>query len=135
VSRLSFRQIAVIVGCALVGWALCFATIGIGMATTSLPTALIIHAVAAPLFFFGLSWLYFSRFGYTTPLFTAAAFLVVVMFMDFFFVALVILRSFVMFTSFLGTWLPFMLIFASTLVTGLLVHSRRAPRARGAYKL
>jgi hypothetical protein len=36
---------------AAVGWALCAATMGIGMAVTSLHIALIVHAVAAPLFF------------------------------------------------------------------------------------
>jgi hypothetical protein len=40
--------------------------------------------------------------------------------MDFFLVAMVINRSFEMFTSPLGTWIPFVLIFASTYLTGLL---------------
>jgi hypothetical protein len=33
---------------AFVGWALCAATMGIGLATLPLQTALIIHAIAAP---------------------------------------------------------------------------------------
>jgi hypothetical protein len=33
---------------------------------------------------------------------------------------MLILRSFEMFTSLLGTWIPFALIFASTYLTGLL---------------
>jgi hypothetical protein len=41
--------------------------------------------------------------------------------MDFFVVAMLINRSFEMFTSFLGTWLPFTLIFASTYFTGRLI--------------
>jgi hypothetical protein len=52
---------------------------------------------------------------------TAAAFLGVVVFMDVFVVALLVQHSFAMFASFVGTWLPFALIFASTLLTGLFV--------------
>ena len=36
---------------AFVGWLLCAATMGIGMAVTTLQNALIIHAIAAPIFF------------------------------------------------------------------------------------
>jgi hypothetical protein len=38
--------------------------------------------------------------------------------MDFFVVAMLINRSFEMFASLLGTWIPFALIFASTYLTG-----------------
>jgi hypothetical protein len=40
---------------------------------------------------------------------------------DFFVVALIISRSFDMFASLLGTWLPFALIFSSTYLTGFYV--------------
>jgi len=39
--------------------------------------------------------------------------------MDFFLVGLLIQRSLVMFTSALGTWIPFGLIFLSTYLSGL----------------
>jgi len=42
--------------------------------------------------------------------------------MDFFVVTLLINRSLEMFTSLLGTWIPFALIFTSTYLTGLLVR-------------
>lgn len=106
---------------ALFGWALCFATIGIGMAVTSLQTALIVHAIAAPIFFAGISLVYFRKFNFTTPLQTATIFISFVIAMDFFVVAMLIIRSFEMFTSLLGTWIPFALIFASTYLTGRLV--------------
>ena len=96
---------------AFIGWVLCAATMGIGMTVTSLDKALIIHAIAAPIFFMGLSWVYFYKFNYTTPLITAIIFLVFIIGMDFFVVALLINRSLDMFTSFLGTWIPFALIF------------------------
>ena len=104
---------------AFVGWVLCTATIGIGMASTSEENALIIHAIAAPLFFAAISLVYFRKFNYTAPLHTAIVFVSCVVFMDVLFVALVILGSFEMFTSILGTWIPFALIFLSTYLTGL----------------
>jgi hypothetical protein len=62
---------------------------------------------------------YFTRFAYTTPLQTALAFTGFVVVVDFFLVALVVLRSLEMFASPLGTWIPFALIFAATWLTGL----------------
>ena len=108
-----------VLGCAFVGWALCAATMGIGMATTSPNNALIIHAVGAPIFFFVISFVYFKRFNYTSPLQTALIFVGFIMLVDFFVVALLILKSLDMFASLLGTWIPFALIFASTYLTGL----------------
>jgi len=98
---------------------------GIGMAVTSLEKALVIHAIAAPIFFTGVSLLYFSKFNFTTPLQTASIFVALVIAMDFFLVAMLINRSFEMFTSLLGTWIPFALIFLSTWLTGLLVNQRK----------
>ncbi len=112
------NKVLIILAHAFVGWALCAATMGIGMAVTTLDTTLIIHAIGAPIFFCGISLIYFRKFNYTTPLQTASCFLAFVVAMDFFVVAIVINRSFDMFTSVLGTWLPFGLIFASTYFTG-----------------
>ena len=120
-------KIAILLAHAFVGWVLCFATIGIGMAVTSLETALIAHAIAAPIIFAGVSLVYFRKFSYTTPLRTAVIFTVFVIAMDFFVVAMLINRSFEMFTSLLGTWIPFALIFASTHLTGTLVLRGRQP--------
>jgi hypothetical protein len=50
---------------------------------------------------------------------TALLFVGIVIGLDFFVVALLILRSMEMFTSLLGTWIPFALIFASAYMTGL----------------
>lgn len=118
-------KILIILAHAFVGWALCFATIGIGRAVTSMNTALIIHAIFAPIFFACVSLVYFIKFHYTPPLKTAVIFIAFVIGMDFFVVALLINRSLEMFTSLLGTWLPFALIFASTWLTGILVNKSR----------
>jgi hypothetical protein len=121
---MNFKKILTIVIYALIGWALCFATMGIGQALLPLQTALIVHAIAAPIFFALLSVSYFTRFNYTTPLQTALLFVGIVIGLDFFVVVLLILRSTEMFTSLLGTWIPFALIFASTYITGLYIKGR-----------
>jgi len=117
-------KIPIILMHAFVGWALCAATMGIGMAVTSLGSALIIHAIAAPIFFAGITWVYFRKFNLATPLKTAVVFLAFVIAMDFFVVALLINRSLEMFTSLIGTWIPFALIFTSTYLTGLFIRRR-----------
>lgn len=112
------RRTLILLAHAAVGWALCFATIGIGMALTTERTALVVHAVTAPVYFAGVSAHYFTRFGVTAPVPTAAVFTGFVIATDYLLVALVILRSLEMFTSVLGTWIPFALIFLATWLTG-----------------
>jgi hypothetical protein len=109
---------------AFVGWTVCAATIGIGMATVSPHTALIVHAIVAPIAFTLVSSVYFTRFTYTTPLETAVLFVGFVIAMDIVVVALLILRSLAMFASPLGTWIPFALIFTATYVTGFAIVGR-----------
>ena len=116
------KKIIIIFIHAFVGWALCAAVMGVGMNVMSEQTTLILHAILAPVFFTLLSLLYFKRFNYTTPLITSLIFLGFIMGVDFFVVAIAILKSLEMFTSWLGTWLPFALIFISTYFTGLIVN-------------
>ena len=118
------RRWSVITAHAFAGWLLCGASMWIGLAVTSEENAIIIHAIAAPIVFFLLSWNYFVRYDYTSPLKTAALFVGFVIAMDVVVVALLIERSFEMFTSPLGTWIPFALIFASTYLTGRWVQGR-----------
>ena len=114
------KEILIILAHAFVGWALCTATMLIGLATMSLESALIVHAVGAPIFFTIIALVYFNKFNYTSPLQTALIFVSFVIVVDFFLVALIINRSLEMFTSLLGTWIPFALIFTSTYVVGLM---------------
>jgi hypothetical protein len=115
---------------AFIGWALCAATMGIGMATMTLESTLIVHAIGAPIFFAVVSLIFFRKFNFKTPLQTAMIFVGFVIAVDFFVVALLINRSLEMFTSLLGTWIPFVLIFASTYVTGVSVL-KKATREAG----
>jgi hypothetical protein len=116
------QKIITILVHAFIGWALCGATMGIGMATMTLENALIVHAIGAPIFFTTISLIYFQKFNYTTALQTAMIFVGFVIAVDFFVVALLINRSLEMFANLLGTWIPFALIFASTYLTGLIVQ-------------
>jgi hypothetical protein len=111
---------------AFVGWILCGATMGAGMALTSITNALYIHAIGAPLFFIAISFNYFKKFNQVSPLKTAVLFVGFVIVVDFFIVALLINRSLEMFSSILGTWIPFLLIFGATYATGKIVIHKRS---------
>ena len=87
------RQAGTIVGFAVIGWAVCGAIIGVGRAVTTLETTLILHAIGAPIIFAVLSWVYFGRFGFTTPIQTAIAFTGIVVLLDTFVVALFVEQS------------------------------------------
>jgi len=111
---------AIILGHALIGWIYCGTLIGIGRQFMSMQTTLVMHAIGAPLGFIIISLHYFKRFAFTSPLQAAFLFLAVVIAMDVFVVAMLIEKSFAMFASPLGTWLPLALIFSSTHMTGVI---------------
>ena len=119
------EKLAVSSAAGLIGWALCAAVMSLVISNTPLAEALVIHALAVPIIFTFVSLFYFQRFAYTTPLQTAFIFVSVVILLDFFVVGLLINGRLDMFANPLGTWIPFILIFASTHITGLLVTSSR----------
>ena len=123
-NTLQIKKLMIILVHGLVGWALCGAIIWIGMAVTSMENTVIIHAFGAPVIVGAIASIYFRAFNYTTPLQTAIVFVSVVVFMDFFVVALLIEKNFEMFASLLGTWIPWALIFTSTYLTGLFATKR-----------
>jgi hypothetical protein len=122
--KLSFYKVVVIVAHALAVWMLCGALMFTGMSLLPLDYALVIHAIGAPIIAGLVAWVYFKQFHYTTPLVTACLFVGIVILMDFFVVALVIERSFAMFASLIGTWLPFVLIFMTTYLAGHYITAR-----------
>ena len=127
--QLGLKQLSIIILLGALGWALCGAIMFIGMSVIDLQTTLIVHAIGAPIIFSLISLFYFTRYNFTTPLQTATAFFLIVILLDFFIVALIINRSFDMFRSPLGTWIPFGLIFLSTYLTGISLKSQsRMPR-------
>jgi len=115
---LGTKKVIVIIIHAFIGWALCGATIGIGRSLATMETTLIIHAIAAPLFFIIITSVYYRKFAFTKPLTTALVFIGFVILMDAGLVAPVFEQSYEMFTSLIGTWIPFLLIFLSTYLTG-----------------
>lgn len=126
---MNMKKIVIIFVHVFIGWVLCAATMGIGMATMTLKKTLIVHAIGSPIFFAVISLNFFRKFNYTTPLQTAMIFVDFVIAVDFFVVALLINRSLEMFVSLIGTWIPFALIFASTYLTGISVLKNAKPEA------
>lgn len=103
----------------------CWGLMMVGQSITTLDNALIIHAIGAPIVFGLVSFVYFRKLNYTNPLITGITFLAVVVLMDFFIVSLLINKNFDMFLSPIGTWIPFVLIFTSTYLTGTFVRNRQ----------
>ena len=105
---------------AFTGWGFCATIMGIGPELTSMENTLIIHLLAGPSGFGFLSAVYHRKFRYTRPIITAVVFLLFVILMDFFLVGLIILKNLDMFTSIIGTWSPFILIFITTYIAGII---------------
>ncbi len=118
---LTIKKWLVLLVHALVGWAFCGTIIFIGRSVTTMENTLVIHAIGVPIIFGVLSWIYHRFFHYTTPLQTAGFFVIFAILMDFIVIAAFVEKSYVMFTSILGTWIPFTLIFLSTYLVGLIV--------------
>jgi hypothetical protein len=112
------RRAIVVALHAIVGWAFCGAVVGVGRQFMTMGATLAVHALAAPLGFALISLFYFKKYGYTTPLQTAVLFVSIVLGLDLFVVAPFFEKSYAMFQSLLGTWIPFLLIFLSTYMTG-----------------
>jgi hypothetical protein len=103
---------------AVAGWAYCGMLIGIGRQFLSMHATLVVHAIGAPVGFALISLFYYRRFAFMSPWQTAIAFLGIVVALDFILVAPVIEKNYTMFTSVLGTWIPFALIFTATYFSG-----------------
>ncbi len=80
-----------------------------------------IHAIVAPIFAFMVALVYYKKFNYTSTIYPAFIFLFFVITMDAGLVAPVFEKSYRMFKSILGTWIPFSLIFLSAYTTGLII--------------
>jgi hypothetical protein len=121
------HQWVVLFACAVVGWALCGATMGIGLSVTTLENALVIHALAAPLIFGVLAALYFRAFPAAPVVRTAAIWVGTVVLLDLVVVAGGVEHSLAMFGSPLGTWIPFGLIFGVSVAVGTRVERGLMP--------
>jgi hypothetical protein len=117
---------AALVGHAVVGWAVCGGTIAVGRQILSMATTLLVHAIMAPLVFALLSMHFFRRYPAASPLRMSLGFVGIVVALDAFVVAPLIERSYTMFTSPLGTWIPFASIWLSSLLVGEAWQQRQA---------
>ncbi len=115
-----------------VGWLLCAVTMAALLQVVSLTAALVLHAIAAPLYFTAVARHYFRAPGARDPLPTAIAFTGVVILLDVVIIAGVVLRSDAMFRSIVGSWLPFLLIFLAVWTTGLVMSMMPAAPRRTA---
>lgn len=115
---------------AVAGWAVCGSTIVLGRQFLSMQSTLVIHAIVAPLTFGLLSWSYFRRFADASPLKTATMLTGVVIGLDVFLVAPLFERSYEMFRSLLGTWIPFASMLTASYVVGRAVGAKGTEPAR-----
>ena len=106
-------------------------TIAFGRPALGVETTLRIHAIAAPAYAALVSYVYFTRFRSVTPLAATAFMTAFIMAHDAALVAPVFEKSYAMFGSVLGTWLPFLLIFAAAYLTGLWVVGQVGKSAGG----
>ena len=122
-------SIARLLGHGAAGWALCVATMGLLLAVAGTGTALLLHALAAPIVFTAVSTRYFRLRGARAALPTALTFAGVTAALDLVVVAGLAQRSLATFASPLGTWLPLALIFLVTWITGALFSTLPWPKA------
>jgi hypothetical protein len=108
-----------------IGWAACAALIGIGRSYTTMENTLIIHGAAVPIIFGLISFVYFKKFNYTSPLRTGIIFLLFIVAMDFFVVAILVEKSLAMFKSLLGSWIPFASIFITVYLVGIIINYKK----------
>lgn len=114
----------------VVGWLLCGVTMAALMSLASPTLARTLHALAAVVIFAGLAAHYFGARGAREPFETALTWAGLVALLDVVVVSGVITRSFEMFTSVLGTWLPLALIFLITWTVGSLAAAMSPAETR-----
>ena len=103
-----------LVAASLVLWGACGGVIGIGRRLWSLQTTLYVHLVAAPGFAYPLSAAHKLLFPGFDPLLRAGAMTAIVVALDVLIVAPLFERSFAMFRSVIGTWMPIAAIFLAS---------------------
>ena len=108
-------------GLGLVLWGLCGAVMAIGRRIWSLDTTLHVHLAAAPAIAFLVSSIHKLLAAEFNPVLRAMVLTGIVVILDAVVVAPIIERSYAMFRSFIGTWMPFAAIFLASWAAGFLV--------------
>lgn len=114
-------------GWSIAGWLVCGLVFALGRAAFGVDAALVIHLLAAPVVGAAATWLMWRHPRHPGIAATALAVSATPALLDAIVVAPFVERSFSMFASAPGTWIPLGLIFASSAVTaGWLAHGRLA---------
>jgi hypothetical protein len=112
------RNTLILLGFAVAVWAFCGAIMGLGPLVMSLNATLVVHAIGGPAGAALAAWLYARHFGAFSPVVVAASFVATALVLDFGLVASVFMRSYEMFASVAGLWLPMALIFTAAFLAG-----------------
>ena len=110
-----------LIAISLVFWGLCGAVMMIGRKMWSIETALLVHLAAAPVLAFALSAAHAVAAPTFDPLIRAAVMTGTIIVLDAGLVAPVFERSYAMFRSVQGTWLPFLFSFLASWAAGYLM--------------
>ena len=108
-------------GLGIVLWGSCGAVMAIGRKLWSLETTLHVHLAAAPLLAFVISLIHRSLAPTFNAVLRAVVLTALIIALDAAVVAPVFERSYAMFRTLVGTWLPFAAIFLGSLAAGILV--------------
>lgn len=114
----------------VLGWALCAAVTAALSQLTALGVTMVARAVLAPLVFLAISLLYFRPRGAREPLPTALSWLAILAVLDSAVVAGAVSDGLSRFTSILGAWLPYSLVFLATWLTGALMSTMPWPKSQ-----
>ena len=119
-----------LVALALLLWGACGAVIAIGRKLWSIDTTLRVHLVAAPVFAYLLAAVHAALAPGFDPLTRGVAMTLIIVGLDALVVAPLVERSYAMFRSVIGTWLPFLAIFAAAWTAGVSAPSLTPPNRR-----
>jgi len=111
---------------AVVIWGACGGVIYAGRRLWSNDTTLRVHLIAAPIIAFLCAALHAAVVSDFEPLMRAMAMTLIIIALDAFVVAPLFERSYAMLQSAIGTWLPFVVIFAATWAARVLAASTSA---------
>jgi hypothetical protein len=114
---------AYLIGLGFVLWAACGAVIAIGRRIWGLDTTLRIHLVVAPIIAFVVSAAHKLLAAEFSSVLRATVITGLVVILDAVVVAPLFERSYAMFRSLIGTWIPFGAIFVASLAAGMLVRA------------
>lgn len=120
---------ATLAGHAVVGWGICGSTIAIWRQWLSMPNTKLIHAIVAPIVFALLSLRFFRRWPGAAPLRTSLSLVGIVIGLDLLVVAPLVEHSYAMFSSAIGTWIPFASIWLASFFVGRAWHVARSAHA------